>query len=206
MNKAIIKNLDNGMIIPVMFNPEQYTDSWMCNWQQSTSGDQLYLNFDSTQRGDFTVKLFFDTYEKKIDVRSYIKLIQKLGTPTVPGNTRKRPPLCLFTWGSFAFKGVVKSIKTTYSLFLATGIPVRATADLTMQAVYEKQEITDKKGAEACRKAVEVKQGARLDLLAATHLGDPLLWPDIARENGISDPLRFPRPEDIGRILAIPDL
>lgn len=50
-----------------------------------------------------------------------------------------------------------------------------------------------------------VKAGDRLPRVAAEFYGDPRLWRLIAQANAIDDPLAFPGPGDLGRLLLIPD-
>ena len=49
-----------------------------------------------------------------------------------------------------------------------------------------------------------VKAGDKLPLIAAQVYGDPRLWRPIAEANGIANPLRFPGPQDLGRLLRVP--
>lgn len=49
-----------------------------------------------------------------------------------------------------------------------------------------------------------VKAGDKLPLIAAKVYGDARLWRPIAAANGIDNPLRFPRPQDLGRRLLVP--
>ena len=50
-----------------------------------------------------------------------------------------------------------------------------------------------------------VKSGDRLDLIADKALMDVSLWRKIADENNILNPREFPKDDDIGRTLIIPD-
>lgn len=49
-----------------------------------------------------------------------------------------------------------------------------------------------------------VKAGDKLTLIAATVYGDARHWRAIAEANNIANPLRFPGPHDLGRLLLIP--
>jgi len=49
-----------------------------------------------------------------------------------------------------------------------------------------------------------IKAGDRLPVVAAEVYGDPRLWRLIAEANDIDDPLRFPTPEDVGRVVLVP--
>jgi nucleoid-associated protein YgaU len=49
-----------------------------------------------------------------------------------------------------------------------------------------------------------VKAGDKLPLIAAQVYGDPRQWRPIAEANNIANPLRFPGPQDLGRLLLVP--
>ena len=49
-----------------------------------------------------------------------------------------------------------------------------------------------------------IKAGDRLPLIAAEVYGDSRLWRLIAEANDIDDPLRFPTPQDVGRVILVP--
>lgn len=49
-----------------------------------------------------------------------------------------------------------------------------------------------------------VKAGDKLPLIAAQVYGDPTRWRWIADANAIANPLRFPAPQDLGRLLLVP--
>jgi len=89
--------------IPVMFNPENYTVS--TTGQLSGTGSDI--QFNQIDIDDFTVTLFFDSYEKQTDVRKKTKPIADLVKPTVEGKTTKKPPICRFMWGKFSYKGII---------------------------------------------------------------------------------------------------
>ncbi|HUW66767.1 MAG TPA: peptidoglycan-binding protein LysM [Candidatus Nanoarchaeia archaeon] len=217
MEKAKIHVLEGkgdlkDKLIEVMFNPTDYTSTINAKWEGG-----MIPTFTETTFGTLTLNLFFDTYELRADVRedneirisgkkvAGTKRIMELAVPTVEGEVTKRPPVCLFSWGKFNFKGVVQSVTQKFTMFMSTGIPVRATLTVIMKPVVNAQDIVKLKGVEACRKIRQVKQGERLDIIAAEELKDPFLWRKIAELNDIDDPLNFPGPDDIGKIIIIPD-
>lgn len=223
MEKAKIYILDNqgkGVVkdktIEVMFNPTDYTSSINATW---VGEEGTIPAFTKTTFGTLTLNLFFDTYELRADVRedneipisgrvkkvAGTKRIMELAVPTVDGKETKKPPVCLFSWGKFNFKGVVQSVSQNFTMFLSTGIPVRAKLTVVMKPVVNAQDMLKLKGVEACRKIRQVKQGERLDIIAAEELKNPFLWRKIAELNDIDDPLNFPGPDDIGKIIIIPD-
>lgn len=201
LSKAIIKNIDTGEQIEVMYNPDQYTSSSQILY----SGRAGTLQFDRLERLPFTVKLFFDTYEKGTDVRALIKPIAALQRPTVGQGEKRRPPLCLFSWGGFSYQGIVSQLDQHFTMFLSTGTPVRADLTVTFQEQLLPSGVEKDAGLDNCPKLHLVKVGERLDAIAARELGDARAWLWIARANNIDDPLRFPMPEQIGTLLAIPD-
>lgn len=47
-------------------------------------------------------------------------------------NPGRKIPLVSFVWGAFTFEGIIESLEQTLELFSATGVPLRATAQLTL--------------------------------------------------------------------------
>lgn len=107
----------------VQFNPEQYSKSWELSWQEVGQT----LQWTKTTPAAFNVTLRFDTYEERTDVSDRTKQIRDLLDPS------KGKHGCLFQWGKVVFKGVVKTIKEDFTLFLQDGKPVRSTLTLTLQ-------------------------------------------------------------------------
>lgn len=208
VEKAQIKILDDTdektEIIDVMFNPEDYTVSLLGS-SDTDEGQESSPSFNKVDIVDFIVKSFFDTYETQSDVREKTNKIAKLLMPAVEVTDRNRPPICLFVWGKFTYKGIIHKLDQKFTMFLETGIPVRAELTFTFKSVATPQEYAEYMGIEACRKVWTVKSSDRLDLIAHRTLKDAALWRKIADENNIDDPIAFPRTHDIGKTLVIPD-
>ena len=213
--KAEIHVLDKDgsptKVIKVMFNPTEYTYSESTEYLDPKSSDAPEAAdgepvFGTRKRDDFTVNLFFATYEKGRDVRDETQAISDLTKPTVDGKKKRRPPICLFTWGNFSYKGVVKKVDQKFTLFMADGAPVRAELTVLFQSVLSEKERKDFLGLSQSRKFWVVRAGERLDLIAFRAFKDASLWRVIALANGIDDPLSFPRIDDVGRVLIIPDI
>ncbi len=199
--KIIPLDLEGAQEISVMFNPNEYTVSFEAKY----TGENDKKQFRVTETPEFKVSLFYDTYEKRSDVRNETKKITSLLDPKVSGKSTKKPPVCLFVWGGFTYRGVLAKIEQKFTMFMESGTPVRSLLDVTfIEEKLFKQEDKDK-GLEACRKLWVVKSGDRLDLIANKALKDPLKWRSIADANQIVNPLGFPRKNDVGRILVIPD-
>jgi len=209
VEKAQIKILDGTVdgnkILDVMFNPVDYTVSLSGTFKPKKKGQESRPSFDKVEIKDFTVKSFFDTYETQSDVRVKTNKIAKLLLPTVEGRGRKRPPICLFVWGKFTYKGIIHKLDQKFTMFLETGIPVRAELTFTFKSIATPKEYAEYMGIGASRKVWTVKNSDRLDLIAHRALKDAALWRKIADENNIDDPIAFPQTHDIGKTLVIPD-
>ncbi|MBU0701247.1 peptidoglycan-binding protein LysM [bacterium] len=201
IEKAKIKRLDTNEEITVMFNPIEYS----VTATGQLTGEGTCLQFQRVNLEDFSIPLFFDTYEKQTDVRKEIKNLTALVMPTVEGKKTKQPPVCLFVWGKFLYKGIIYKIDQRFTMFLETGIPVRAEITVTFKSIVTTEEDAALKGNEACRKIWTVKSGDRLDLIAYKTLKDASLWRKITEVNNIINPRTFPTNNDIGKLIVVPD-
>jgi nucleoid-associated protein YgaU len=103
------------------------------------------------------------------------------------------------------FIAVIKKVEISYTLFLASGIPVRARAKVDFIQAFDEDGPQDSQNPTTrteARNTNLVHQGDRLDYLAFTEYGHPGLWREIAAANGLDDP------NDIhpGQVLIIPPL
>ena len=211
VEKAKIRVLEgaNKGDIELMFNPVDY--NVIKDVQKTGKGGKI--QFNTVDVSEFSVKLFFDTYENKkktgvreiTDVREITEKIVSLLKPTIKGKHTKRPPICLYVWGSFSYRGIVTKVDQKFLLFIESGIPVRAELTVTFSSVLIKEEAAELSSKSDSRKFWTVKTGDRLDLIAYSTLKDPAQWRTIAEANEINNPLLFPKPDDIGRMLIIPD-
>ena len=87
--------------IPVLFNPNQYTlDQGNSVAEIGVPGlSAPILQYVRGNARTLKMDLFFDTYEKRRDVRKYTARIY--GLLNIRGPLH-RPPICTFTWGSFS--------------------------------------------------------------------------------------------------------
>jgi len=191
-----------GQPIKVMCNPTQYS----IGTTSDVVGEGSRIKFNKVSKDDFTVQLFFDSYEEKTDVTLKIKKIEALLHPTVTEKVVKRPPTCRFQWGDFMYEGIIIKIEQSFTLFLPNGKPARANVSVTFKSVITEEQEQINAGREACRKLWVVKRGDRLDLIADDTLRDVNLWRLIAEANQINEPLNFPAESDIGRTIVIPDI
>lgn len=187
--------------IPVMYNPTELS----LNRSVVVQGEGSNIQFQRTNNDDLVVNLFFDTFEKKSDVRQLTNRIAALTMPTTGTGVRKEPPVVVFTWAGPLFTGLITRLEQKFTMFLPSGIPVRAELTVTFKSVLTEQQDLAARGYFNCRQLWTVTENDRLYLIAQTTLGDASQWRLIADANDIYDPLNFPRPTDIGRTLVIID-
>lgn len=144
-------------------------------------------NFNHGNAATLTMDLFFDTYEDGRDVRDFTKELYNL--VNVEGSEH-RSPLCKLVWGKELFQGILQSLNQRFTLFLPSGLPVRATAGCT----FKEWRSTDEDQKEAANESADVakirivKRGDTLSSIAGEEYRDSTLWRPIAEENGIDDP------------------
>ncbi len=195
---------DADSVIDVCFNPKEYSLEKSVEWDADKAfADAPVPEFKAPKPMTLSVTLQFDTYEERVNVRDkWVRSIEKLafmkqqlpkdGTKSSKSEKQKyRPPVILFVWGRFSFKGVIESLSQKYTMFLSDGTPVRAECALKIRNVVDA--FVDKGSEQTFSKqlrtrSVPVNANDRLDLIAAKELGDPGRWPEIAALNDIIDP------------------
>jgi hypothetical protein len=192
-----------GIIIPCMFNPEDYTVSQSNSYQQvyENGSDVPKMNF--TGAGERILKLntlYFDTYELPIpvDVSLITRWLWDLMKPSVEyqheNETKKKPPPVIFRWGLFEFYAVMTSCSQKFTLFHHTGMPLRAEVTVEFKQhlktdMYVGLPQNPTSGGGPIERIWKVKAGDRLDLIADRVYKDSTKWRLIADRNGISNPL-----------------
>lgn len=199
LEKATIKRHlpPRGETIEVLFNPTQYKISKSNQFAEvGVPGLAApLLQFGRGNAGVLSMQLFFDTYEQRVDVRTYTGKVMEL---LDLDHDLHAPPVCLFTWGKLNFKGVLERAEQTFTLFLPEGIPVRATMDVSFKEFFE-GEPGFLQSANYTKHHV-VQRGDTLTSIAGHFYDDPRLWRKIAEWNQIDNPLAI-RP---GQRLTIP--
>ncbi|TBL80773.1 CIS tube protein [Paenibacillus thalictri] len=189
--------------LDVLFNPNEYSldSSNQYSWHTIPGLSQPIAQFVSGEATTLTMDLFFDTYELRTDVRKHTSKI--VGLLDVDKDLHA-PPLCKFTWGSLQFKGVVEKATQKYTMFLSSGIPVRATVNVTFRAVQSIKEQFQRIPRQSADRTKQrtIKQGDQLWRIAAEEYEDPGLWREIARANGIHNPKQLVP----GTVIKIPRL
>lgn len=205
LKKAMIwvKRGNDDERIDVMFNPSEYSldSSNKFHWQRVQGLSQPIAQFISGEATSLSMELFFDTYEQGTDVRKKTMQIVSLLEVDQDSNV---PPICEFVWGSLQFRGIVEKVMQRYTMFLDSGLPVRATLQVTfrsVQGIVEQFKEIPRQSADQTKQRT-IKQGDQLWQIAAEEYDDPTLWREIATANGIENPSQLVA----GTILIIPRL
>jgi len=186
--------------IEAMYNPKEFTIETR-NQFQITAIPGLptpITQFVSGEAQKLSLDLFFDSYEKKDDVRKLTGKVLKL---IKIDKKLHAPPICKFTWGGKPiagdtpgekneFLGVIDSITQKFTMFHESGIPVRATLTLSIseyQTIQQQLEELDLQSADHTKHII-FKQGDSLWLLANEEYGDSSYWRTIANANNIDNP------------------
>ncbi len=141
-----------GGRIEFMFNPKEYTLSKTANWDSASNStqDAGEMNFSGGQGATLSLELFFDTYLNRTgglggveDVRVHTDALWKLmlidERTKNPKTDKGKPPEVLFQWGStWYFKAILKNMQQQFTMFLPSGMPVRATVRLDLQQTEDK--------------------------------------------------------------------
>ncbi|WP_127582980.1 CIS tube protein [Paenibacillus koleovorans] len=177
--------------IDVLFNPSEYSlDSQNTYSWQEIPGLAPIGQFVSSDSSTLTMELFFDTYEEGKDVRSHTKKIASL---LDIDKDLHAPPSIKFVWGSLNFKGVVEKVNQRFTMFLDSGIPVRATLNVTFRevsSIVEQQRENSLQSADRTKQRT-LKQGDELWMIASDEYEDPGNWRQIAKANHIDNPKRL---------------
>jgi hypothetical protein len=118
--------------VTVHFNPAslQYTVSNTLKDEGSGSKKKQYV---SQTTAKLTMDLVFDTTATGQDVRETTDKMAKLLKPHGPSG-KQVPPLVEFGWGLYRFTGMVEQYKETLDYFGASGVPLRASVNLTLSS------------------------------------------------------------------------
>ena len=93
-------------------------------------------SYGNPQSRFLTAVLQFDTSRQGTDVYALVKPLEDMSK--IDADLR-RPPLCRFTVGTFAFVGVIETISQKYSTFLSDGTRVKAEVQLKMKSAQGAQ-------------------------------------------------------------------
>ena len=217
---VIIASGDSQEQIPVQFNPSEYRVTDRSSYSQrsrrkkdepdmtynggmlSTLEVTLIFNSDefTTAKGAIDSAMSMITGEVKNDITVPIGKITAL--TKIDGDSHM-PPMSIFVWGTMLFFGYVDNVGVNYTMFDKSGIPLRATVNLTMQGTSTLLSARRNPLFSPDRtKARTLTEDSSIWSLAEKEYGDVREWRRIADANGIMNPLDVP----VGRVLKVPSI
>ncbi len=191
-----------GAPIEVRFNPSQYgLDASFMLAEQPVVGQKGVVQYTSGSARSLSMDLFFDTYELGRDVRRDTDSIYKLVEVEVGEH---RPPIVVFSWGKLSFRCMLERVSGRFTLFLADGVPVRATLGVRFREYLDPKEQPKFSKTQSAdhTKTYVVQRGDSLSSIAGAEYRDPTMWRPIALRNAIDNPRRL----EVGRRLVIPPI
>ncbi len=183
--------------IDFQFNPKELKIAKTAKWKRETQRNKKSSGvpeYGGTDPIKLTLDMFLDATEKMDD--GVVKTVEKLFELVVPtaqtlSAGKGIPPLVIFRWGGLAgFVALVSSVSVTYSLFTPSGVPVRGTAQVTLEELTSEFPAQNPTSGSQYPKATQILvEGDTLQSLASREYGDPNRWRELAAANGIDDPL-----------------
>jgi hypothetical protein len=183
--------------VPVHFNPAslQHTVSNTLKEEGQGAKKKQYV---SQTTAKLTMDVVFDSTDTGEDVRITTNKMAQLLQPVPEGQSKKVPPVVKFSWGAYAFTGMVEQYKETIDFFAAGGLPLRSSINLTLSS----QDVTFEGGTSSDRASVDGELSPEPVVVpddegplggpqgAANKAGDPRAARGIAAANGAAS-LRF---------------
>jgi hypothetical protein len=192
--------------IDFQFNPKELSLAKSARWtRQTVKGNKKSTppQYNGPEPSKLTLEMFFDASD--VQDNSVVRRVERLFTCCVPTTSsyqqnKASPPWVLFRWGGLTgFLSYISSVQAKYSLFTASGLPIRATCTVTLEELAgEAPRQNPTSGGQVPRTVHVLVEGDTLAAIAYREYGDPALWRTVADVNGIDDPMRL-RPG--GRIL-----
>lgn len=176
----------------VHFNPTSLQISISNTLEDKGQGKEK-KQYVTKSSAKLSMDLIYDSTHDGTDVRLQTGKIAKLMEPAKrEGDNAAPPSVVLFEWGSFKFQGLVESYKETIDFFAPTGVPLRASINLTLASqdkVFESLSQGSDKKFEPLVQNLATSSESLTDV--ATQAGNPNAARAIATSNGLES-IRFP--------------
>jgi len=203
---------DLTSLLTCEFNPSTVKMSKSATWSTPPARNAKTHprpQFVGTGPQTLTVNLLFNAYDRdgSSSVMPVSVAVQKLLDWTQPTERSQAannpaPPTLEFRWGALVtMTGFLKSVEVDYLLFDTDGTPLRATANVQLQALPTPTPGTNPtSGGITGRRSAQTSEAESLASIAQREYGDAGLWRAIAIANDVDDPGRIP----LGTRLLLP--
>ena len=176
----------------VHFNPTSLQISISNTLEDKGQGKEK-KQYVTKSSAKLSMDLIYDSTHDGTDVRLQTGKIAKLMEPAKrQGDNAAPPSVVLFEWGTFKFQGLVESYKETIDFFAPTGVPLRASINLTLASqdkVFESLSQGSDSKFEPLVQNLATSSESLTDV--ATQAGNPNAARAIAANNGLES-IRFP--------------
>lgn len=200
--KAKLISLPDNASMDVHFNPASIVYTVENKSPQSSSSPKK-RQFVAQFSGKLTMDLQFDSTDTGQDVRLTTDKVAKFMQPSAnathtadeankknPTQPAHAPPVLMFKWGTYEFRGIMESFKETIDLFSSEGVALRALVSIGLA----RQDQVFDEGANfssANTSGTLVPTSAQDSVQsAATKGGDPSAARQLASDNGLES-MRF---------------
>jgi hypothetical protein len=201
---ALLRNRSDEMVLTCEFNPSSVKVNKSSTWSTPharNAKDHPRPQFVGTGPQTMTVNLLFNAYKRDgsaaaIPVATAVQKLLDWTQPTRRSQDANNPasPMIEFHWGSqVAMTGFLRSVEVDYLLFDDDGTPLRATANVQLQALPTPAPPTNPtSGGITGRRSAQTTDADSLASIAQREYGNANLWRAIAIANDIDDPGRIP--------------
>lgn len=195
-----------GDEILLQFNPSEYSYSESASYSKKGSGDGAdSVQYLGTKDGALSLTLYFDTssitdatatQREESSVADKTAQIEKLAQIE---DSLHRPPIVEFKWGDISYKGLVTSVKTSFTLFNSDGTPIRAKTDVTIEKTPQEKKEKALQSPDRTKTRI-LTEDVSIWTLAEKEYGDRKEWRRIAKANHIMNPFDI----EPGMVLKVP--
>jgi hypothetical protein len=191
---------DPNRVVTVQFNPTSLSYA-IQNTLKPPTPNAKPAQYVAQATAKLEFDLIFDSTHDGHDVRLETSRIKKF---LIAGEHAKpqaaAPPVIVFLWGAFSFRGLIESMRESMDFFSADGIPLRSSVKLSMtaentNAIFTKEKFEGKSGVDP----------AEVEIIAvpprgASGIGGNGGSPDLGRAigamNGLEN-LRIPELDEV---------
>jgi hypothetical protein len=142
---------DDKLVVTVQFNPTTLSYA-IQNTLKPPTPNAKPAQYVAQATAKLEFDLVFDSTHNGQDVRHETSRIKKFliaGEHATP--KAAAPPVVVFLWGAFSFRGFIESMRESMDFFSADGVPLRSSVKLSMtaenaDAIFTKEKFEGKSG------------------------------------------------------------